>query len=140
MLLLMDAFAQAVEEARDRLAHTEGRTISNRELARLAGVPESTLAYNLSSRRAAEGRRVNPTLIRALAKVLPISEDDLTRAASVAAGYQTQTEEIPDLGYAVARFLSRDDVTPEAKRELTIRLAEIVAEEIRKSAESRNGH
>lgn len=139
MLVVMDAFAQAVEEARDRLAHSEGRTISNRELARRAGIAESTLAYNLSEKRAAEGRRVSPELIRKLAVVLPIGEDDLTRAAQVAAGYQTQSDELPDLGYAVTRFLSRDDVTPEAKRQLTIRLAEIVAEEIRKSAETRNG-
>ena len=139
MLIVMDAFAQAVEEARARLQHTEGRTISNRELARRAGVAETTLGYNLSPKRAAEGRRVSPRLIHALAQVLPVSEDELTRAAQVAAGYQTQEEVLPDLGVAVTRYLSREDVSASDKAQLRIRLAEILAEEIRKSADMRNG-
>lgn len=140
MLLLMDAFAQAVEEARERLQRTEGRTITNAELARRAGVAKSTLSYNLSPSRSADGRRVSPDLIRALAQVLPISEEDLTRAAQVAGGYQTQSEELPDLGYAVVRYLGREDVTEEDKRRLTARLAEIIAEEIRKEVpKQRNG-
>lgn len=139
MLLLMDTFAQAVEDARLRLGVIEGKSVSGRELARRMGVAYSTLAYNLSPKRQAEGRRVSPMLIAALASVLPISEDELTRAAQIAAGYQTQSDELPDLGRAVTRYLSREDVTPEEKRRLTARLAEIVADEIRKNAGARNG-
>src|SRR4051812_36706536 len=81
MLLLMDAFAQAVEDARQRLIRAEGgRNISHRELARRAGVNHRTLSYNLNPDRPATGRRIDPDLIAALARVLPISEEDLVRA------------------------------------------------------------
>lgn len=137
LLTMTDAFAQAVEDARQRLSQQEGRNISDRELARRAGVNHRTLSYNLSPDRASSGRKINPDLVRALAKVLPISEADLSRAAHVAAGYQVRGDEQPDLGYEVARFLDRDDVDEDAKRELTARLAEIVAAEMRKVTRER---
>lgn len=134
---MTDAFAQAVEEARLRLSQDERRNISIRELARRAGVNHRTLAYNLSSERASAGRKINPELVRALAAVLPISEAELSRAAHVAAGYQVRGDESPDLGYEVARFLDREDVKDDAKRELTARLAEIIAAEMRKVTRER---
>lgn len=140
MLILMDAFAQAVEDARQRLIRAEGgRNISHRELARRAGVNHRTLSYNLNPDRPTAGRRIDPALITALARVLPISEEDLVRAAQVAAGYQVREPEFPDLGSAVTRFLGDRDVPESEKRQLRARLADILAEEMRKAAENRNG-
>lgn len=132
MLLCVDSFAQAVEDARQRLSRHEGHDVSVRELARRAGVSSSTLAYNLSDKRAASGRRVSGELVRKLAAVLPVSENDLMRAAQLAAGYEVRGDEEPDLGYEVARFLDRDDVGDSAKLELMARLQEILAGEMRK--------
>lgn len=132
MLLCVDSFAQAVEDARQRLSRQEGRDVSVRELARRAGVSSSTLAYNLSDKRAASGRRVSGELVRKLAAVLPVSENDLMRAAQLAAGYEVRGDEEPDLGYEVARFLDRDDVGDSAKLDLMARLQEILAGEMRK--------
>lgn len=139
MLALMDAFAQAVEDARQRLIRAEGgRNISHRELARRAGVNHRTLSYNLNPDRPAGGRRIDRGLISALARVLPISEEDLVRAAQVAAGYQVR-EEFQDLGSAVTRFLDDRHVPESEKRRLRARLADILADEMRKAAENRNG-
>lgn len=140
MLVLMDAFAQIVEDARQRLSRDEGRNISIRELARRAGIKESTLHYNLSDRRAAEGRRVSPDIVHKLAVVLPdVSEADLLRAAQVAAGYQVVEEGLPDLGQAVVRYLAQPLSREERMRTLA-RLQEILAEEMRRAAEARNGN
>lgn len=132
MLLLMDEFAQTVEDARLRLSQAEGRNVSVRELARRAGVSNSTLAYNLSDKRAAEGRRVSGDLVRKLAAVLPVSEGDLMRAAQLAAGYEVRGDEQPDLGFEVARYLDREDVGDAEKIDLMARLQEILAGEMRK--------
>jgi transcriptional regulator with XRE-family HTH domain len=137
MLVLMDAFAEAVEAARQRLARDENRTISNRELARRAGIAESTLAYNLSDKRAAEGRRISADIVRKLAAVLPVSEGDLMRAAQVAAGYQVVEEGLPDFDQTVVRYLSQPLSRVERMRALA-RLQEILAEEMRRAAEVRN--
>lgn len=139
MLVLMDAFAEAVEAARQRLSETEGRTISTRQLARLAHIPESTLAYHLSDKRAAEGRRIPAEIVRKLAAVLPISESDLMRAAQVAAGYQVTEENLPDLGQTVVRYLSQDLSQEERLRTLA-RLQEILAEEMRRAVERNGNH
>jgi hypothetical protein len=134
---MSDAFAQAVEDARQRLSQAEGRNITVGELARRPGINRRTLDYNLSPERSSDGRKIDPKLVRAVAAVLPINEAERSRAAHVAAGYQVRGDEIPDLGYEVARFLDRDDVDDEAKRELTARLAEIVAAEMRKATRER---
>lgn len=138
MLLVVDAFAEAVEAARQRLGETEGRTISTRRLARLADIPESTLHYHLSDKRAAEGRRIPADIVRKLAAVLPVSEGDLMRAAQIAAGYQINEESLPDLGQTVVRYLSQD-LTREERFETLVRLQEILAEEMRRAVE-RNGN
>jgi hypothetical protein len=138
MLLVVDAFAEAVEAGRQRLGETMGRTISKRELARLADIPESTLHYHLSGKRAAEGRRIPAEIVRKLAAVLPISESDLMRTAQVAAGYQVNEESLPDLGQTVVRYLSQN-LTPAERLETLARLQEILAEEMRRAVE-RNGN
>lgn len=139
MLVLMDAFAEAVEAARQRLSETEGRTVSTRQLARRAGIPESTLAYHLSDKRVAEGRRIPADIVRKLAAVLPISEGDLMRAAQVAAGYQVTEEIDPDLGQTVVRYLSQD-LSPEERLRTLARLQEILAEEMRRAVERNNNN
>lgn len=126
MLCVMDAFAQAVEDARQALSRSEGRDVSIREVARRAGISSSTLSYNLKGER-----RPKPALIQALSRALQVPEDELMRAAQVSAGYTVRGDR-PDLGWEVARFLDDDDVDEEAKLELTARLAEIVASEMRK--------
>lgn len=132
MLLTVDRFAQAVEDARQRLSRAEGREVSIRELARRAGVSPSTLSYNVSEKRLASGRRVSGDLVRKLASVLPVSEAELMRAAQLAAGYEVRADEEPDLGYEVARFLDREDVGDGAKFDLMARLQEILAAEMRR--------
>ena len=67
-----DPFSTAVDKARQRLSYTRGRNISVRALARAAGIPEATLAYSLSAKRAASGRRVDADIVRKLAAVLPV--------------------------------------------------------------------
>lgn len=136
MLAVMDAFAEAVEAARQRLAETEGRRAPVRELARRAGIAESTLAYHLSEKRAAEGRRIPPEHVRKLAAVLPVSEAELMRAAQVATGYEVSDETLPDLGQAVVRYL--EGATPEERRRTVARLAEILTDELRRAAETNN--
>lgn len=137
LVLMTDPFAQAVEDARQRLSRHEGRNVSIRELARRARVSPSTLAYNLSAERQATGRRIDPKLAEALERVLPVEDGELMRAAQVAAGYQVREPEFPDLGAAVVRFLDDDDVPEPEKRRLRARLLDILAEEARKAADSR---
>jgi transcriptional regulator with XRE-family HTH domain len=92
----LDSFSKAVDKARQRLSYTRGRNISVRALAREAGISERTLAYNLSDKRAASGRRVNAEIVTKLAKVLPISESDLMRAAQEAAECQVREDDVVD--------------------------------------------
>lgn len=135
--LMTDAFAEAVEAARRVLSESEGRDVKGRELARRAGIPHSTLAYNLSEKRAAEGRRVSPEIIRKLAAVLPVTEAELMRAAQVAAGYQVTEVSQDDLSQTVVRYLEQD-LTPEERQRTLVRLQEILLEEMRRAAERNN--
>ena len=135
IVLAMDAFAEAVEAARQKLVEAEGQGISTRQLARRAGIPESTLAYHLSEKRAAQGRHIPAEIVRKLAAVLPITEAELMRAAQVAAGYQVTEETLPDLGQTVVRYL-KQPLTPEERQRAVARLMEILAEEMRRAAEN----
>ena len=143
LLAVSDAFIDAVEEARRRLVRQEGRGISIRELARRAGLSHATLAYNL--RPGARPRRIDPDLVRALARVLPVDEGELMRAAQVSSGYQTTVPLDSEgegegagtrLGSAVVRFLDDEDAPEEEKERLRARLRAIVAEEMLRSLEN----
>ncbi len=71
-------------EALSRLSEQQKRLISINELARRASVPRGNLHYHPNAgKRASDKRRVPAELVVALAKVLPISEADLMRAAQV---------------------------------------------------------
>lgn len=143
-----DPFIQAVDDARRELSRQQGREITNAELARIAGVKRSTLYYHLNPEiDRAKGHRVPRDIVRALAAVLPISEDDLMKSAQVAAGYQVRGDadsSAPDYGFEVARFLDSDDVSEDDKALLALRLQEILADHMRRNLpaprrSSRNG-
>lgn len=130
----MDAFIQAVEEARARLVRQEGAGISMREILRRAGYTDNDragAAYHLNRNKKWEGgHRVPPELVERLARVLPISHEELSRAAQAALGYEVNVTR-PDL-YAVARFLEDDGTSAEDKAEVVAELARMVADEMTK--------
>jgi hypothetical protein len=135
---LMDAFQQAVEQARRQLIREEGRNVSVRELIRRAGFDDSrraSVARHLNPNQPwPKGHRVPPEMVRALAAVLPISESDLMQAAQVAAGYRVRDEAPRDLGFEVARFLSDVEVSEEEKARLRAQLLQLVAEDLQRSS------
>ena len=123
-----DPFSAAVDKARQRLSYTRGRNISVRTLARQAGIPESTLAYTLSAKRAAEGRRVDADIVRKLAAVLPIPEADLMRAA----GYVSDDGDVVDSAevlLANVRAFYRDaDIDRGQRDKVTASILRIIAD------------
>lgn len=133
---LMDAFQQAVEDARRQLIRDEGRNVSESEMIRRAGLRNrrSTVARHLNPNLSwPKGHRVPPEIVQALAAVLPISEADLMKAAHTAAGYPSLAEDRMDLGYEVARFLGDEDVSEGEKAQLRARLLQIVAEDLQRT-------
>lgn len=128
----MDAFIAAVEDARHRLRMMEDQDVSMREVIRRAGYTDEKragVAYHLNKKkRWPGGHKVPPELVARLASVLPISHEELARAAQVAAGYTIQISGA-DLPTAYVRFLGNTEVTDDEKREVTARLLQIIAEE-----------
>jgi hypothetical protein len=129
----MDAFIQAVDDARRRLIREEGRNVSLREIIRRAGYSEKerpSVFYHLNqNRHTGEGsHRVPDELVTRLAQVLPITEGELRKAARVSAGFNV-ADEGPDVAYVVARFFSDENVSAEEKRAVTARLLQIIADE-----------
>lgn len=135
----MDAFIRVVENARHRLSQSEGRTVSTREVVRRAGYPESERAgvtYHLNPNRhdGSKPHRVPPDLVKRLAEVLPVSEDELSHAAQVAAGFNVADSSREDVAVVVQRFYGDGEVTEDEKREVTARLLQIIAEQTRRSS------
>ncbi|MGR7026731.1 hypothetical protein [Geodermatophilus sp. URMC 62] len=132
----MDAFQQAVDEARRQLIREEGQNVSVRELIRRAGFDDSrraAVARHLNPNlRWPKGHRVPPGIVRALAAVLPLSESSLMQAAQMAAGYRVDEEEPRDLGFEVARFLGDADVSAEEKARLRAQLLQLIAEDLQR--------
>jgi hypothetical protein len=132
MRATMDAFIQAVEDARSQLIRREGSAVSVREILRRAGYTEADragAAYHLNRNRVwPKGHRVPPELVERLSKVLPVSHEELAAAAQAAAGYTVSTTR-PDL-YAVARFLEDDDTPIEEKEEVVAALARLIANQM----------
>lgn len=115
----VDAFERVVAEARNRLSAREGRTVSWRELVRRAGFDDThfgRVSYHLLPRERKRGHHVPNWLIDALVPVLPVSRDDLVRAASEAAGYDIQAQGDPqtpdDVVVLVTRVLNDERVDP----------------------------
>lgn len=141
MLCAMDAFVEAVEDARYRLSKHEGRTVSMREVLRRAGYTDKKRAgvfYHLNKEKDwPKGHDVPPELIDRLTgprldgqpgKVLPISREELARAAQVARGYNIEMTGA-DLPAIYARFLGDHEITEDEKRAVTSRLLQIIAQE-----------
>jgi hypothetical protein len=134
----VDAFIEAAEEARRQLIRSEGRDVSWREVIRRAGFPDDKrggVAYHLNPNiDRARGHNVPPEIVARLAAVLPISEQELARAARVAAGYNVTDidEESADVAGVVSRFYGDETVTEDEKAEVTARLLQIIAEESRR--------
>jgi hypothetical protein len=133
----MDVFVQAVEDARRRLIREEGQNVSVREVIRRAGYSDSERAgvmYHLNTRANwPRGHKVPPDLVERLSKVLPISHEELARAAQVAAGYNIDVSST-DLPAAAARFFGDDEVTEEQRAAVVGRLLEIIAEDAHRRA------
>lgn len=133
----VDAFIEAAEAARRRLISAEGRDVSWREVIRRAGWTESErarVAYHLNTTKQwPKGHNVPAEIVTRLAAVLPISEQELQRAARVAAGFNV-VDETPDTDAVavVSRFYGSEDVSEEEKSEVTARLLQIIAEESRR--------
>lgn len=144
----MDAFIAAVDDARRRQGLAEGRDLSMSEIIRRAGYTPKERAgvfYHFDRKKQwRKGHKVPPELVARLTgprqdgasgPVLPISHEELARAAHLAAGYNVEVVG-GDLPTAYARFLGDHEVTEEEKREVTARLLQIIADEhIRASAE-----
>jgi hypothetical protein len=132
----VDAFIQAVEDARRQLIRQEGRDVSVRELIRRAGFAESQragVAYHLNPRiDRSRGHKVPPELVTRLAAVLPISEEDLARAAQVAAGFNVVDTSSSDIAFVVARYFGDEEVSDEEKQATTARLMQIITEELQR--------
>jgi hypothetical protein len=145
----MDAFIAAVEDARHRLIRKEGQNVSMREVIRRAGYDDSQRAgvsYHLTTtKKWPNGHRVPPELVARLTgprrdgkgkpgeTVLPISHEELSSAAQVAAGYNLRVPGA-DLPTAYARFLGDHDVADGEKTEVTARLLQIIADETARKA------
>jgi hypothetical protein len=132
----MDAFIQAVDDARRRLIRTEGRNVSVRELIRRAGFDDSQrpgVAYHLNPNRHTGVRphRVPIEVIRRLAGVLPITEEELSRAAAQASGLNVVDQDVlaSDVTYVVARFFGDDTVSDSERQATTGRILQIIAEQ-----------
>jgi transcriptional regulator with XRE-family HTH domain len=123
-----DPFSAAVDKARQRLSYTRGRNISVRTLARQAGIPESTLAYNLSAKRAAEGRRVDADIVRKLAAVLLVPEADLMRAAGYVSDDGDVVDSAEDLLANVRAFYRDADIDQGQRDKVTASILRIIAD------------
>lgn len=137
----VDAFIEAVENARRELIRREGRNVSYRELIRRAGFSDKDrpgVAYHFNSNKHTGDKphRVPTRIIERLASVLPITEEELSRAAAVASGLNVVDQDITasDVRYIVSRFYGNDDVTPEERARATAHILAIIAEESAKGA------
>lgn len=126
-----DPFVSLVDEARRRLTRQEGREVSVREVIRRAGYSEAErakISYHLADRPRRGAHRVPHELVERLAEVLPVSYDELRRAALEAGGYNVvEATPTPDVLGLVTRYLDADDVDEAEKAETSRRLLEEIA-------------
>lgn len=131
MLLLVDAFQEAVEEARRQLSAMEGREVSEAELIERSGLPKrrrSAVYYHLNPAiERKRGHHVPEDIVRALADVLLIPYEQLAGPARVAAGFQEERAEHGDLPAMVARYLGDSTVDESRREEVAARLLDVLA-------------
>lgn len=136
MTTTTDAFIDAVHAARRELIRREGSNVSVREIIRRAGYTDGErpgVAYHLNRHRhnGTKPHRVPIELVNRLAEVLPVSKEDLHRAAAVASGL-TVVDRDPlrsEVEYVVARFAGNEEVTDVEWQATSTRLLQIIAEE-----------
>jgi len=140
MTATMDAFIQAVDDARRRLIRTEGRNVSVRELIRRAGFDDSQrpgVAYHLNPNRHTGDKphRVPVEVIKRLSGVLPITEEELSRAAALASGLNVVDRDplSSEVTYVVARFFGDETVSEAERQATTARILQIITEQTAKS-------
>ena len=135
---IMDPFEQLVTEAKDRLSQREGREVSWREIARRAGYDDSrewgvfrNAIRPQRDRRAdgqrAEGRRPNPEVVRRLAKVLPVTELELNRAAAATAGYTVVSTNYDALLGQVLDYVDDEALSEEEREERAGEILRVLA-------------
>lgn len=130
MLLLVDAFQDAVEDARRQLSILEGRDVSIAELIKRSGLPKSkrsAVYYHLNpSLERKRGHHVPQDIVEALADVLLVPYEQLAGPARVAAGFQ-EISSHPDLPALVARYLGDPEVDESRRDEVAARLLDVLA-------------
>lgn len=136
MATTTDAFIDAVDNARRELIRQEGANVSVREIIRRAGFTDGErpgVAYHLNRRRhdGTKPHRVPLEVVNRLAAVLPVSKEDLHRAAAVASGLTVVDREplTSEVEYVVARFAGNDEVTDAEWQATSTRLLQIIAKE-----------
>lgn len=77
------------------------------------------------------GHKVPAEIVTKLATVLPVSEDELSRAAQVAAGFNVVSSSA-DVPLMVARYFGDEEVSEEEKQATTARLAQILADQLQR--------
>lgn len=131
VLLLVDAFQEAVEDARRQLSALEGRDVSEAELIERSRLPKrrrSAVYYHLNpSIERKRGHHVPQDIVQALADVLLVPYERLATAARVAAGYQEERTNHPDLPAVVARYLGDPTVDEALRDEVAARLLDVLA-------------
>lgn len=137
----MDPFIQACEIARRRLESQERQRVSWREVIRRAGYTEkerARVAYHLDVHRhdGSKPHHVPAQIVERFAKVLGISEDEMVRAAQVAAGYTPSSSPLlpGDLIRALSTFLHDDHIPDREKDLLTADVLGLLADGISKRA------
>jgi hypothetical protein len=125
----MDAFIAAAEEARARMIRTEGANVSWREVIRRTGREDKrgTIMHHLNKNKWVHGRhQVPPDVVEILAGVLPVSHEELVRAAQTAAGYTVADLSRPDVN-VLTRYLGDEDVSDEEKNEIVEEVLRAIA-------------
>ena len=132
LLLLVDAFQDAVEDARRQLSILEGRDVSVAELIERSGLPKSkrsAVYYHLNPNiQRKRGHHVPQDIVEALSDVLLVPYEQLAGPARVAAGFQEERAgSHPDLPALVARYLGDPTVAEDRREEVAARLLDVLA-------------
>lgn len=132
MLLLVDAFQEAVEDARRQLSILEGRDVSIADLIERSKLPKSkrsAVYYHLNPKiERKRGHHVPQDIVQALSDVLLVPYEQLAGPARVAAGFQVEQQgDHPDLPSMVARYLGDPDVDEARREEVAARLLDVLA-------------
>lgn len=145
LLTVVDAFQRAVEDARRDLSDVEGHEVTISDLIARSSLPaskRSAVYYHLNpSIERKRGHRVPAEIVRALADVLPVSEDRLAAAAQEAAGFEVVVRaprselDLPDF---VVRYLE-DLGDDQAADDVAWQVIDAIQRARRKGRKSRDG-